>query len=86
MKVCKTATEALSRLWEEGFFKSWRKNLDISTYLDKHDHQFDHSELGMALKRSKFLTRKGSKGSFEYIQKHPYVKDEKNGKWARKGK
>jgi hypothetical protein len=30
----------------------------------------------MALLRAKYLTRRGKKGSYEYIQKHPYVTDE----------
>lgn len=79
MKVCKTATEALNLLWEEKFFKVWRKSSDISNHLDKNDHHFSDAELGMALKRAKFLTRKGKRGSFEYIQKHPYVGDIKVG-------
>ena len=34
----------------------------------------------MALKRAKYLTRRGRKGSYEYIQKHPYLDEGKNGK------
>lgn len=28
-RVAKTATEALKVLWESGFFKSWKKNLQL---------------------------------------------------------
>jgi hypothetical protein len=27
----------------------------------------------MALKRAKFLTRKGKRGEFTYVQRHPYI-------------
>jgi hypothetical protein len=47
----------------------------------------------MALKRARYLSRRGKVGSYEYIQKYPYAADEatraekratKGGKYARK--
>jgi hypothetical protein len=72
-RVATTATEALKILWEAGFFRSWRKMGSIEEGLAKRDHHFPGRDLGMALKRGKYLTRRGKTGSFEYIQKHPFV-------------
>lgn len=77
-KVAHGATEALKLLWEEGFLKQWRDYAAIVTKLGKDDYHFSTPELGMALKRAKYLTRRGKRGAYEYIQKRPYVeKDEK---------
>jgi hypothetical protein len=67
----KTATEALRILWEEGFFSSWKKKASIDESLDKRGNHFSDAELGMALMRAKHLTRRGKRGSYEYIQKYP---------------
>ena len=75
-KVVSTATEALKLFWEEGFLRSWRKFGAIEEHLSKRGYHFSVPELGMALKRAKHLTRRGKKGSYEYIQKHPFVADE----------
>ena len=72
-KVAKTATKALLILWEEGFFKSWRKQAKIVDALANRGNNFASAELGMALKRAKHLTRRGKKGSYEYIQKYPFL-------------
>ena len=73
MKIATTATGALQILWEEGFFKSWHNVASLVVCLEKRDNHFSQAELGMALKRAKYLTRKGNRGSYEYIQKHPYI-------------
>ena len=78
-KIIKTATEALKILWQEDFFKAWQNNSRIVSYLAKRGNNFSSGTLCMALKRTKYLTRKACKGSrsnYEYIQKHPYVKEE----------
>ena len=72
-KVAKTATEALKILWEEGFFRTWRKRGAIEGYLAKRSNHFSGPELGMALKRARHLTRRGKLGSYEYIHKYPFV-------------
>ena len=75
-KVAKTATEALKFLWEENFFRSLKKKSAIEGNLDKKGNHFSDAELGMALKRAKHLTRKGRRGSYEYIQKYPFIAEE----------
>ncbi len=72
MKVAKTPTEALRTLWQEGFFKEWRRLSEITAYLAKKGNNFPPPDLGMALKAAKHLTRRGKRGSYEYIQKYPY--------------
>ena len=71
-KIAKTATQALAILWEEGFLSAWKKSGVIEAHLAKRGNNFSRPELGMALKRAKYLTRKGKQGSYEYIQKHPF--------------
>jgi hypothetical protein len=69
----KTATEAVRIVWEEGFFLSWKKKSSIDETLDARGNHFSDAELGMALMRAKHLTRRGKRGSYEYIQKYPFV-------------
>jgi hypothetical protein len=69
----RTATEALKILWEEGFFLGWKKKSSIDEALDARGNHFSDAELGMALMRAKHLTRRGKRGSYEYIQKYPFV-------------
>ncbi|MCI0352390.1 MAG: hypothetical protein L0Z53_23480 [Acidobacteriales bacterium] len=72
-RVAKTATEALRILWEDGFFRTWKKSPAVVERLAKRGNNFSGPELGMALKRARHLTRRGKAGSFEYIQKYPFV-------------
>jgi len=74
--VAKTATEALKILWEETFFRSWKKKPSVVENLGKKAHHFSDAELGMALMRAKHLTRRGKRGSYEYIQKYPFVAED----------
>ncbi len=76
-RVAKTATEALKILWEEGFFRAWKKGAGIVDRLAKRGNNFTAPELGMALKRARHLTRRGKRGNYEYIQKHPFVTEER---------
>lgn len=75
IKIAKSATEALKILWQGGFFKTWQNNKKIVNRLAKKGNNFSSAELGMALKRAKHLTRRGKRGSYEYIQKYPYFKE-----------
>jgi hypothetical protein len=75
-QVAKTATEALKILWEESFFRGWKKKLAVDEILGKKGNHFSDAELGMALMRAKHLTRRGKRGNYEYIQKYPFVADE----------
>jgi hypothetical protein len=69
----RTATEGLRILWEEGFFTNWKKKSSIDETLDARGNHFSDAELGMALMRAKHLTRRGKRGTYEYIQKYPFV-------------
>jgi hypothetical protein len=71
-KIAKTATQALTILWEEGFLRAWTKIGAIEAHLAKRGNHFSGPELGMALMRAKHLTRKGKHGGYEYIQKYPF--------------
>ncbi len=73
--MARTATESLKVLWEAAFFRGWRKKAAIEDALAKRGNHFSDAELGMALKRAKHLTRKGKRGSYEYIQKYPHLPD-----------
>ncbi len=75
-RVAKTATEALNILWEEGFFRGWKKKPSVGENLGKKGNHFSDAQLGMALMRAKHLTRCGKRGNYEYIQKYPFVADE----------
>jgi hypothetical protein len=74
--IARTPTESLKLLWSKGFFKAWKKYAQIVKYLSSAGYHFSTPELGMALKRAKYLTRRGKRGGFEYIQKHPFIDDE----------
>lgn len=74
--IVRTATEALKMLWQEGFFRTWQTQGKIVAHLAKREHNFSGPELGMALKRAKHLTRKGTRGNYEYVQKHPFVAEQ----------
>jgi hypothetical protein len=76
VRVAKTATEALKILWEESFFRGWKKKSAVDENLGKKGNHFSDAELGMALMRAKHLTRRGKRGNYEYIQKYPFVADE----------
>lgn len=71
-----SAPEALTILWQEGFLKSWHSFKNISIALGKRGNNFSPAELGMALRRSNYLTRRGKPGIFEYIQKKNAVSKE----------
>jgi hypothetical protein len=71
-RAATTATGALKILWEEGFFHTWKKMASIEENLAKRGNHFSASELGMALKRAKHLTRRGKRRNYEYIQKYPF--------------
>src|SRR5882762_4132000 len=82
--VAKTATEAVKALWAETFFRAWKKKAGIEEKLAQRGNHFSGAELGMALKRATYLTRRGNPGTFEYIQKHPFVADQVPPKQVRK--
>ena len=78
--IAKSATEGLKILWSENFFEKWRKTVDINELFSNRYHHFSSAELCMALNRAKFLTRRGKRGNYEYVQKYPFVKEGKDDK------
>jgi len=75
IRTAKTAPGALKILWQEGFFSSLKKSGDIIDFLSKRGNNFSPPTMGMALAAAKYLTRKGKRGNYEYIQKYPYVQE-----------
>ena len=69
-RSAKSPTEAMRILWEEGFFETPQNLASIARELGNRGNNFSSMEIGVALLRAKrFLTRHGTRGSFEYIQK-----------------
>lgn len=79
MKIAKTAPDALKILWKEKIFLKPKDMRTIEAELEKRGYNFTDKNLMMALKSSKFLTRKGEKGDYCYVQKHPFMEDDENG-------
>lgn len=75
-RIASSAPEALKIFWQEGVFKSWHKLINISQILEERGNNFSKPELSIALRRANFLTRRGIRGSFEYVQKLPAVSKE----------
>lgn len=77
MEITKTAPGALKILWKEKIFMKSKDVKAIENELEKRGYNFGDKALMMALKGAKFLTRKGARGSYQYVQKHPFLEDEK---------
>lgn len=76
-EISTTAPGVLKMLWKEGFFNKTPKNQpEITKRLCDLGYNFSAATLGMALKDAKYLTRKGAKGSYKYVQKHPFIEEE----------
>jgi len=75
--VVKDAPDALELLWEEKTFTKALNMKEIEQELGKRGYNFTDKNLMMTLKRAKFLTRRGDRGSYAYIQKYPYFKEAK---------
>lgn len=84
-KVAKSATEALKILWEDEFFSTWKLKGPVVEALAKKGNHFSDAELGMALMRAGYLTRRGKRGQYEYIQKYPFVVEEMHQAPKKKG-
>jgi len=78
-RFAKSATEGLKILWEDNYFRTWKKMDAIVDEFAKRDNHFSDAELGMALKRADHLVRRGKRRNYEYIQKYPFV-PKKDGK------
>jgi hypothetical protein len=85
-RVAKTATEGVKILWEEKFFRTWQKMGAVVVALAKRENNFPKGVLGKALERAGYLMRKGKKGTFEYIQRYPYVPESSDAPIKKDGK
>ena len=77
IKIVTTATKSLIILWEKGIFRNWVKITNVVEELSKRGYHFPSANVGKALQRAKYLTRRGKRGNYKYIQKHPFINDEK---------
>lgn len=75
MAVATTVPGALRILWKGGVFLTPKNVAAIQAELAKRGYNFGDKNLMMALRGAKFLTRKGQKGTYTYVQKHPYVEE-----------
>lgn len=75
-RTANSATEALEILWHEGVFKSSHKFKEVSQILSKKGNNFSKPELSLAIRRANFLTRHGTRGFYEYIQRIPAISKE----------
>ena len=67
----RTPTDGLRRLYEKGVFKAQREFKEVEEELAKIDCNFPKPSLAKALERAEFLTRRGKRGSYRWIQKYP---------------
>lgn len=67
----RTPSEALQRLHDSGAFKSPRELKAVEAELAKIHCNFPKASLAKALERAEFLTRRGSRGTYRWIQRYP---------------
>lgn len=82
MKIAKTAPDALNILWENKFFIKGKSQKEIEEELHKRGYNFGDATR-KALERAKFLLPEGKWRDKKFIQKHPYMGEEKNVKRKR---
>ena len=62
---------ALKKLYYEHFFKTEKNIAEVMKKLSDEGINFSIQLISMALYRAKYLTKKGSVGSYTYVQKQP---------------
>jgi hypothetical protein len=75
MKETEIATkpsEAIRMLWKGKIFLKQKSLAEVMQELEKRGYNFSVQAIDMALKGSKYLTRKGSRGDYKYVQKYPF--------------
>ncbi len=77
MKIAKTAPDALKILWKDKFFVNGRSQKEVEDELHKREYNFGDATR-KALERADFLLPQGKRGEKKYIQKHPFIEDEKD--------
>jgi hypothetical protein len=76
MDIARTAPDALKKLWKEKEFLTPKDVRAIEGELARRGYNFNDKKLMMALKSAKFLTRRGVKGNYQHVQKHPYLEED----------
>jgi hypothetical protein len=62
---------ALKKLYNAHFFKTYKSIADVMKKLSEEGINYSIQLVSMALFRAKYLTKKGTKGNYQYIQKQP---------------
>ena len=65
--------DIIALLWKKGIFKRALPFADVKKALDATEYSFTNENILMTLSRLKFLTRHGSRGSFTWKQKYPFI-------------
>jgi hypothetical protein len=60
----------LKDLWGQGFFSTEKNFQSVKLELSKLGSNPSDATVGMALSRAKFLTQRGARGGYRYIQKY----------------
>jgi len=64
---------AVDGLYGKGFFASARALGDVVGQLGRDGYNFSAQSIFMSLKSRKYLHRRGTKGSYQFVQKYPPV-------------
>jgi hypothetical protein len=64
--------DAVRQIWQQGAFKAPLSFASIKAALSGDGYHFPDNTLMMALTNTTFLTKRGSKGSYEWAQRHPF--------------
>jgi hypothetical protein len=65
-----TVPASLKLLWRNKFFEKSRTFSDIKTALEETGCNPSPQSLQISLNRAKYLTQKGARGAYRYVQKH----------------
>ncbi len=76
MKTAKTAPDVLKILWEDKFFIKEKSQKEVGEELNKRGYNFGDA-LRKALERADFLLPLGKWGEKKFIQKYPFIEENK---------
>ncbi len=76
MKIAKNAPDALKKLWQNKFFKKGKSQKEVEKELHKKGYNFGDATR-KALERANFLLKQGKKGDRKFLQKYPFVEEDK---------
>ena len=64
-------SNAIESLWKEKVFSQPKRISEVKKELIARGYNFSDPTIAMALKSAVYLTRKGKRGDFSYVQKYP---------------